>query len=99
MQITIVLNGENQTFDVQPHERLLRLLRREGLFSVKFGDEHGLSGCDTVLLDGEPVNAQTMLAAQARGHSVTTLEGIGSSRQPHPLQTAFVETGAIQSGY
>ena len=99
MQITIVLNGEKQTFDVQPHERLLRLLRREGLFSVKFGDEHGLSGCDTVLLDGEPVNAQTMLAAQARGHSVTTLEGIGSSRQPHPLQTAFVETGAIQSGY
>ncbi len=99
MHITITINHEKKTFDVQPHERLLRLLRREGYFSVKFGDEHGLTGADAVLLDGQLVNSQTMLAAQADGHEILTLEGIGSSRSLHPLQQAFIETGAIQSGY
>lgn len=99
MHITLTINNEKKTFDVQPHERLLRLLRREGYFSVKFGDEHGLSGADAVLLDGQLVNTQTMLAAQADGHEILTLEGIGTSRHLHPLQQAFIETGAIQSGY
>ncbi|NWG17605.1 MAG: molybdopterin-dependent oxidoreductase [Chloroflexi bacterium] len=99
MHITLTINHEKRTFDAQPHERLLRLLRREGYFSVKFGDEHGLSGADAVLLDGRLVNSQTMLAAQADGHEILTLEGIGSSRSLHPLQQAFIETGAIQSGY
>jgi putative selenate reductase molybdopterin-binding subunit len=99
MQITFTLNHELLTFDTVPHERLLRLLRRAGCWSVKFGDEHGLTGSDTVLLDGQPVNAGTLLATQAEGHEVLTLEGIGSSRNLHPLQQAFIETGAIQSGY
>lgn len=99
MQITLTINGEEQILTILPHERLLRVLRREGYFSVKFGDEQGLTGADTVLLDGQPVNAQTMLAAQADGHTVTTLEGIGSSRDLHALQQAFIDTGAIQSGY
>ncbi len=99
MHITLTINNEKKTFDVQPHERLLRLLRREGYFSVKFGDEHGLSGADAVLLDGQLINTQTMLAAQADGHEILTLEGIGTSRNLHPLQQAFIETGAIQSGY
>lgn len=99
MHITLTINGEVKTLDVQPHERLLRVLRRAGYYSVKFGDEHGRSGSDTVLLDGRPVNTQTMLAVQAHGHEITTLEGIGSSRDLHPLQEAFIETGAIQSGY
>ncbi len=99
MHITLTINNEKKTFDVQPHERLLRLLRREGYFSVKFGDEHGLTGADAVLLDGQLINTQTMLAAQADGHEILTLEGIGTSRKLHPLQQAFIETGAIQSGY
>ncbi|MBZ0276783.1 MAG: molybdopterin-dependent oxidoreductase, partial [Anaerolineae bacterium] len=99
MHITLTINGEKQTVDVQPHERLLRVLRRLGYFSVKFGDEHGLTGADTVLLDGQPVNTQTILAAQADGHTILTLEGLGTSRDLHPLQEAFIETGAIQSGY
>src|SRR5512145_3398606 len=99
MHITLTINHEKKTFDVQPHERLLRLLRREGYFSVKFGDEHGLSGADAVLLDGQVVNSQTLLAAQADGHQILPLEGIGTSRNLHPLQQAFIETGAIQSGY
>lgn len=97
--ITFTLNHEPVTTHVEAHERLLRTLRRLRCFSVKFGDEHGLSGADTVLLDGVPVNSQTVLAAQADGHTVLTLEGIGSSRNLHPLQQAFIDTGAIQSGY
>ncbi|MBL8148194.1 MAG: molybdopterin-dependent oxidoreductase [Anaerolineae bacterium] len=97
--ITFTLNHEPVTTHVAAHERLLRTVRRLGCYSVKFGDEHGLTGADTVLLDGVPVNSQTMLAAQADGHTVLTLEGIGSSKHLHPLQKAFIETGAIQSGY
>jgi putative selenate reductase molybdopterin-binding subunit len=99
MDIAVTINGEKRTFDVMPHERLLRMLRRAGYFSVKFGDEHGLTGSDTVLLDGQPVNSQTVLAASVDGHEILTLEGVGSSRDLHPLQQAFIETGAIQSGY
>jgi putative selenate reductase molybdopterin-binding subunit len=99
MQIHVTINNEAKTLDIQPHDRLLRVLRREGYFSVKFGDEHGLTGADAILLDGQLVNSQTMLAAQADGHAITTLEGLGTSRELHPLQEAFIETGAIQSGY
>ncbi len=99
MHITFTLNHNPVSLDVQPHERLLRVLRRLGCYSVKFGDEQGLSGCDTVLLDGQPVNSGTLLAAQAHGHAILTLEGVGTSRDLHPLQQAFIETGAIQSGY
>ncbi len=99
MNINVTLNNEKRTLDVQPHERLLRVLRRAGCYSVKFGDEHGLTGSDTVLLDGIPVNSGNLLAVQADGHAVLTLEGIGSSRNLHQLQEAFIETGAIQSGY
>lgn len=99
MQITITLNGEKRTLDVLPHERLLRVLRREALWSVKFGDEHGKTGSDAVLLDDALVNSGTILAAQCDGKTILTLEGIGTSRNLHPIQEAFIETGAIQSGY
>jgi putative selenate reductase molybdopterin-binding subunit len=99
MHITLTINNETKSLDVQPHERLLRILRRLGYYSVKFGDEHGLTGADAVLLDGQLVNSQTVLAVQADGHRITTLEGIGTSRNLHPLQEAFIECGAIQSGY
>jgi putative selenate reductase molybdopterin-binding subunit len=99
IQIDVTINGEEKTLSVLPHERLLRLLRREGYFSVKFGDEQSITGADLVLLDGKPVNANTLLAVQAHNHAIVTLEGIGSSRNLNILQTCFIETGAIQSGY
>ena len=99
MQIDITINGKEQTWNILPHERLLRVLRREGYFSVKFGDEDGITGASMILVDGKPVNSQTMLAAQAHNHILTTLEGIGSSRKLNVLQECFIETGAIQSGY
>lgn len=99
IQIDVTINGEEKTLTIHPHERLLRVLRREGYFSVKFGDEQSITGADLILFDGRPCNANTMLAAQAHNHHITTLEGIGTSRNLNVLQKCFIETGAIQSGY
>ncbi len=107
MTHTLLVNGIAHEVTFAPHETLLSVLRRLGYHSVKFGDEHGLTGADTVLLDGKPVNAAMMLAAQAEGHQIATLEALGEHPDQgwkktgglHPLQKAFIETGAIQCGY
>lgn len=99
MEIRVTINGEARTLTVHPWERLLHVLRRAGYKSVKFGDELGMSGASTVLLDGKPVDSAVLLAAQADGHRITTVEGLGTPDRLHPLQQAFIETGAIQSGY
>src|SRR5687768_260081 len=107
MKIFLKINGTDHEIDCAPSETLLSSIRRLGFFGVKFGDEHGLSGSDTVLLDGKPVNAGSMLAAQAEGHSIVTIEVLGEHPEQgwrktdglHPLQHAFVESGAIQCGY
>jgi putative selenate reductase molybdopterin-binding subunit len=102
------LNGQQVTVEAPAHRTLLAVLREQlGIFGVKHGCETGECGACTVLLDGRPVNACVMLAAQAGGHRLETVEGFGQ----HPelgwkrtaglnaLQSAFVETGAIQCGY
>ena len=107
MNITLTINGITHETTISPNETLLTTLRGLGFHGVKFGDEHGLSGSDTVLLDGKPVNAGSMLTAQAEGHKVVTIEGLGEHPEQgwkktdglHPLQQAFIETGAIQCGY
>jgi putative selenate reductase molybdopterin-binding subunit len=107
MNLSLTINGTVYTLDCPPHTSLLTALRGLGFHSVKFGDEHGLSGADTVLLDGKPVNATLMLAAQAEGHKIATLEALGEHPEQgwrktdglHPLQQAFIESGAIQCGY
>ena len=107
MEISFVLNGEDVIFHANPNDTLLRMLRNNGIFGVKFGDEWGFSGSDTVLVEGRPVLAGMILAKQVAGRDVTTIEGVGGYQQRgwkgtqplHPLQQAFVETGAIQCGY
>ncbi len=107
MNLTLHINGTDYPLDAPAHTTLLEAVRSLGFHSVKFGDEHGLSGADTVLLDGKPVNAAVMLAAQAEGHHIATLEALGEHPEQgwkhtgglHPLQRAFIETGAIQCGY
>ncbi|PWH13939.1 MAG: xanthine dehydrogenase [Anaerolineae bacterium] len=107
MKLTLMINGTEYALDCPPHTTLLTAIRSFGFHSVKFGDEHGFSGADTVLLDGKPVNAGLMLAAQAEGHKIATLEALGQHPQQgwrktdglHPLQQAFIECGAIQCGY
>ncbi len=99
MQISVTLNEHKKVLDIQPYETLLEVLRREGCKSVKFCDDTGLWGCDTVLLNGNPVISNLTMAAKADGADITTLEGISKDGKLHPLQQAFVDHGAIQCGY
>ena len=107
MNITLKINGIEHTIETAPSITLLAALRGLGFYGIKFGDEQGLSGADTILLDGKPVNGGSMLAAQAEGHNIVTIEGLGEHPEQgwrkteglHPLQKAFVESGAIQCGY
>jgi putative selenate reductase molybdopterin-binding subunit len=107
MKTQLGVNDALHELEAPPGETLLTALRRLGYYGVKFGDEHGLTGADTVLLDGKPVNAGSMLAIQAEGHHIVTIEDLGEHPEQgwkktaglHPLQQAFVATGAIQCGY
>lgn len=98
--IHIRLNGEDREIECEPGDNLLRVLRREGLTSVRFGSETGETGAAGVLLDGHLVSCDVLLAAKADGHDVATVESIDVAHgELHPVQEALVETGAIQSGY
>ncbi len=109
MQVHFIVNGNDHSLDVHPGELLRTALRRLRYYSVKFGDEHALSGSDAVLLTLTPdqprsyrlVNSGGMLAVQADGASIITAEGLSSPRDHdlHPLQEQFVSCGAIQCGY
>jgi putative selenate reductase molybdopterin-binding subunit len=113
MNINLTINDEEKTFQVAPGDVLLDVLRREGYFGVKHGCEDGTCGACTVLVNGTPRTSCTMLAAQSDGAQITTIEGVadialeghGPSQgwrgnvDLHPIQRAFVETGAIQCGY
>ena len=107
MHINLTVNAEALALDVQENETLLAVLRRSGYFGVKHGCEDGTCGACLVLVDGTPANACVTLAAQVAGRHITTIEGIGGEQRRgwkgseplHPLQQAFVETGAIQCGY
>ncbi|MHB8626143.1 MAG: molybdopterin-dependent oxidoreductase [Aggregatilineales bacterium] len=100
MDVSFTLNGLPQTLSTAPNELLMTALRHAGMFSVKHGCETGECGSCVVLLDGQPMPTCILLASQAQGRAIRTLESFAStSRDLHPLQSAFVETGAIQCGY
>ena len=101
MRIELEVNGELVAADVWPGESLLYALReRLGLPGSKNACEQGECGSCSVLLDGTLVCACLVLAAQADGHSVVTVEGLaGDGDEPHPVQRAFVEEGAVQCGF
>jgi aerobic carbon-monoxide dehydrogenase small subunit len=98
--ISLTVNGEPQDTEIWPGESLLYALReRLGLPGSKNACEQGECGSCSVLLDGSLVCACLVLAAQADGHDVVTVEGIGDDEQLHPVQEAFAETGAVQCGF
>ena len=99
MRVELKINGQDQQFEIEPGTLLLDLLREHGYHSVKYSDETGESGCDAVLVDGKLLNSGIYLAAQAHRRSVVTVEGLGTPDALHPIQQAFIETGAIQCGY
>lgn len=99
--ITLTVNGEQCAAAVEPNQTLLDVLRDVlGLSGVKdaCGGE-GECGACTVIMDGEAVNACLVLAGQAAGRRVETIEGLSSGGRLHPLQRAFVELGAVQCGF
>jgi xanthine dehydrogenase YagT iron-sulfur-binding subunit len=101
IELRLEVNGELRELSVEPRRLLLDVLRDElGLTGAKRGCEEGVCGCCTVLLDGRNIKACLMLAAQANGRSVTTVEGLaGEGGRLHPVQEAFVRHGALQCGY
>jgi carbon-monoxide dehydrogenase small subunit len=86
--------------DVEPCVALADFLRDSlELTGTHLGCEHGVCGSCTILLDGAPVRSCLMLAVQAEGCELTTVEGLGSSEELHPLQRAFAEAHALQCGF
>ena len=100
MRIVLHVNDEEREADVWPGESLLYALReRLGLPGSKNACEQGECGSCSVLLDGQLVCACLVLAAQADGHSVVTVEGLAEGDALHRVQEAFVEAGAVQCGF
>ncbi len=99
MIVRLLINGDATTLSVAPSDRLLDVLRREGYFGVKHGCDDGTCGACAVLVNGVLLNACTRLAVQCDGARITTIEGMGTPRNLHPLQKAFIDHGAIQCGY
>lgn len=98
---TVVVNGTIRSVERVPHRRLLAdwLRDHEGLTGTHLGCEHGVCGACTVLLDGKPVRSCLMFAAQAEGHDVTTIEGVGTPDDLHPVQEAFRTCHGLQCGF
>jgi carbon-monoxide dehydrogenase small subunit len=98
--LTLRVNGEERQALVPVHKTLLEVLREDlGLTGTKHGCELGECGTCTVLVDGEPQLSCLLLPIQVEGRAITTVEGMGSTSELHPLQQAFVELGAAQCGY
>jgi len=98
--IEFTINGKPKKLGVKTNELLLNVIREDiGLAGTKYGCGTGECGACTVLIDEEPVLSCLTLAVTVDGKKVTTIEGIGTDENPHPLQQTFVETGAIQCGF
>ncbi len=99
MILHLTINGREQAVDCEPYETLLNLLRRVGFTGAKRVCESGECGACAVLVDGRAVDSCIMLAAQADGSRVTTVEGLGDLRDLSAVQTAFADNGAVQCGF
>ena len=98
--IYISVNDCDYEVAVEPNQTLTDLLRYQlGLTGTKKGCELGDCGSCTVIMDGKPVNSCLVLAMQANGRKITTVEGLETEKGLHPVQKAFVEKGAIQCGF
>ncbi|MFQ5850543.1 MAG: (2Fe-2S)-binding protein [Candidatus Binatia bacterium] len=99
-QIRICVNGTDRTLEVEPWTTLLEVVREQlGLTGAKLGCDIQVCGACTLLLDGKPVSACSVLAADADAHDVLTIEGLCQEDSLHPVQEAFMEFGALQCGY
>jgi carbon-monoxide dehydrogenase small subunit len=99
-EITLTVNGDTYTLAVKSHHTLLKVLREQlGITSPKVGCENGECGACTIIMNGAPVNSCQVLAPEADGATIETVEGMSIDGNLHPLQTAFIEHNAIQCGF
>ena len=100
MTISLNINGRFHQIPAHPTDTLLSALRRAGFYSVRFGSDDGVTGAAAVLVNGRLLNSETLLVGQVEGQRIETVEGLSPRvGELHPIQRAFIETGAIQSGY
>jgi len=100
MQVTITVNGAKQSHEIEPRTLLVHFIRENAkLTGTNIGCDTSSCGACTVHLDGEAVKSCTILAAQADGGSVTTIEGLATNGEMHPMQKAFMENHGLQCGY
>jgi len=99
-EITLTINGDAYTLAVKSHHTLLKVLREQlGITSPKVGCENGECGACTVIMNGMPVNSCQILAPEADGAIIETVEGLSKGGKLHPLQQAFIDHNAIQCGF
>ena len=100
VDITLTVNGIPYPVSIEPHRNLVSVLRSDlGLTGTKEGCDDCECGACMVLVDGRPVNSCSYLAVQADGREVTTVEGLGSAAEQHPLQRNIVAEGGVQCGF
>ena len=100
MPVTMTINGEPQTVTIDPRRSLADVIREDvGLTGTHLGCEHGVCGACTILLDGEPARACLMLAVQAEGAEITTIEGLATNGKMHPVQQAMHEAMSFQCAF
>ncbi|HSU88735.1 MAG TPA: (2Fe-2S)-binding protein [Terriglobia bacterium] len=98
--ITLKVNGRTHTLDVDPATPLLYVLSDDlGLRGPKFGCGLGQCGCCTVIIKGQAVRSCVTPVSSVGGSEITTLEGLGTSEKPHPIQKAFIDEQAMQCGF
>jgi len=98
--VTLTVNGEERSAQAEPRTLLVQFLRNQlGLSGTHVGCQTGQCGACTVLLDGEAVKSCMVLAVQAEGHEVTTIEGLADGAELHPIQQAFIDNDAQQCGF
>jgi len=100
MKLKLKVNGAELEAFIEPHTTLQDLLREDLDFTgTKEGCSSGMCGACTVLVDGKAVKSCLIIALQCQGKEITTIEGLARGEQLHPLQTSFIEHGAIQCGF
>ncbi len=99
MKTKLNINGKTKHIEHAGNEKLLDTLRNHGYTDVKRGCAEGECGACLILLDGKPVNSCRVFTAAVAEHQITTVKGLGSIQQPHFIQDAFAESGAVQCGF
>ncbi|MCI0574915.1 MAG: molybdopterin-dependent oxidoreductase [Chloroflexi bacterium] len=100
MEIILNINGRDEAMEALATDTLMSAMRRAGYYSVRYGSDSGETGAAAVLVDGRLASSEVLLVGQVIGRRIETVEGLtGRVGELHPIQRAFIETGAIQSGY